>query len=211
MKVKRKFTNKIRHTKTIYSQYIESTVYYKTHLIMKTTLRYFLSILLLSSLVYSSLASNKQDTLRFVHLTDLHLMFSPSLYNTKFIDSRFSYFWKTPEPVRDFFKSTAPNLKADFFTITGDLIDFYEAETNDGIILSTQIEQFKRFTDSITNQTLYFTLGNHDISSYPKRGYHQNATAIARSAWIKNVSVFSNGTYYSKLYEVGETTYRLIF
>lgn len=65
--------------------------------------------------------------------------------------------------------------------------------------------------DSISNHTLYLTLGNHDITSYPKSGYHQNDAAKARATWIKNAPSFSNGTYYSRLYDVGSTSYRLIF
>ena len=65
--------------------------------------------------------------------------------------------------------------------------------------------------DSVTNEKLYMTLGNHDITSYPREGYHQNIAAEARATWIKNVPCFSKGTYYSRLYDVGSTTYRFIF
>ena len=179
--------------------------------IMKTTRHYLILTLLLFSQFHTMFAQEKKDTLQFVHLSDLHLIFSPEIYNDSFINGRYNYFWKDSNPVKNFFKTTAPSIEADFIAITGDLIDFYEAETNDGRMLATQIEQFKRFTDSITNQTLYLTLGNHDITSYPKGSYNQNSANMARSSWVKNVPVFSNGTYYSRIYEVGSTTYRLIF
>lgn len=178
---------------------------------MKTKIHYSILFLLFFSLFYSMSAKEKKDTLKFVHLTDIHLIFSPKIYNDSFINGRYNYFWKDSNPVKEFFKITAPNLKPDFIALTGDLVDFYDAETNDGVMLATQVEQFKSFIDSITNQTLYLTLGNHDITSYPKGSYNQNSSAKARSTWVKNLSVFSGGTYYSRLYDVGSTTYRLIF
>lgn len=178
---------------------------------MKTRLRYSIIFLLFFSQFSPIFSQEKKDTLKFVHLTDIHLIFSPKIYNDSFINGRYNYFWKDSNPFKQFFKNTAPNLKADFIALTGDLVDFYEAETNEGIMLATQVEQFKRFTDSITNQTLYLTLGNHDVTSYPKGSYNQNSAAKARSTWVKNLPVFSDGTYYSRLYNVGTTTYRLIF
>ena len=35
--------------------------------------------------------------------------------------------------------------------------------------------------------------------------------ARAKAAWIRNFDCYRNGTYYSRVYEVGSTTYRLIF
>jgi len=34
---------------------------------------------------------------------------------------------------------------------------------------------------------------------------------LARSSWIRNLSCFYDGTYYSKMMKVGKTNYRLIF
>ncbi len=174
-----------------------------------------LSLLLLSLFLFlstsSSVGQGNDEALTFIHLTDLHLIFNPKAYNTKFVEGRFRYFWETTEPVKSFFKSVPLDISPDFIAMTGDLIDFYDTYTIEGRLLETQVEQFKTFMDSVTNETLYMTLGNHDISSYPREGYHQNNAAKARATWIKNVSCFSNGTYYSRLYDVGSTTYRLIF
>ena len=178
---------------------------------MKSKLSFFILSLLLFSSIFSTFAQEKKESLRFIHLTDIHLIFSPENYTHKFINGRYNYFWKDSQPIKDFFKTVPSKLNPDFIAITGDLVDFYEAETNDGRVLGTQIEQFKTLIDSITNHTLYLTLGNHDITSYPKSGYHQNDAAKARATWIKNAPSFSNGTYYSRLYDVGSTTYRLIF
>ncbi|HZJ79679.1 MAG TPA: metallophosphoesterase [Dysgonamonadaceae bacterium] len=159
----------------------------------------------------TTVAQEQKETLRFMHLSDLHLIFHPKAYNTDFVQSRFQYFWDTTEPVKNFFKSVPSEIKPEFIAITGDMIDYYDTYTSDGIMLGTQIEQFQTFIDSVTNEKLYMTLGNHDITSYPMGGYHQNTAAEARATWIRNVPCFSKGTYYSRLYDVGLTTYRLIF
>ncbi len=178
---------------------------------MRTLIYNFTLITLFLFQFPNTFGQSKNDTIKFIHLTDLHLIFSPAVYNDSFINGRYNYFWNNANPVKEFFKTTAPKIDSDFMVITGDLVDFYEAETNDGLILATQVEQFKRFTDSITNKTLYLTLGNHDITSYPKRSYNQNSAMEARLAWSKNLPAFSKGTYYSHIYKVGSTTYRLIF
>ncbi len=159
----------------------------------------------------SIFAKEKEDTLKFIHLTDIHLIFSPSNYHSNWIERRFKSFWDNSSPFEQFFRSNPSVYRADFVTITGDLVDFYEAETNEGEMLGTQIEQFQRLLNSITNSTVYLTLGNHDITSYPKGWYHQNNSGLARATWIKNVPSFANGTCYSRVYDVGSTTYRLIF
>ena len=170
----------------------------------------FLSLFLFST-TYSTVAQEQKDTLKFMQLSDLHLIFHPKAYNTDFVKSRFKYFWDTTDSVKSFFQSVPPKIKPEFIAITGDLIDYYDTYTSDNIMLGTQIEQFQKFIDSVTNENLYMTLGNHDITSYPKEGYHQNIADEARATWIKNVPCFSKGTYYSRLYDVGSTTYRLIF
>lgn len=173
--------------------------------------RFLIVICICLSLAISTLAKEKSDTLSFVQVTDIHLIFSPSNYLNNWIEGRYKYFWEDSSPFEQFFRSSPSVHRADFVAITGDLVDFYEAETSEGEMLGTQIEQFQRLLNSITNSTVYLTLGNHDITSYPKGRYHQNNSGLARATWIKNVSSFVNGTYYSRVYDVGATTYRLIF
>lgn len=155
--------------------------------------------------------NNKNDTLKFVHLTDIHLILSPISYDSSFIERRFNYFWRDTKPFVQFL-NTHPIIKqSDFLVITGDMVDFYEAESTEGGLLGNQIELFQKLINSETNSIVYLTLGNHDITSYPKGRYHQNHTNAARAAWIRNLPVFNRGTYYSKIYKVGNTAYRLIF
>jgi 3',5'-cyclic AMP phosphodiesterase CpdA len=99
--------------------------------------------------------------------------------------------------------------------ITGDLIDFYEAETANDIMLATQIEQFVPLFFECP-VPLFMILGNHDIASYwvdeqkEKRNF-QKHVHLARAAWIKNVPCFQQGVYYGRSFQVGQTNYRLIF
>lgn len=156
-------------------------------------------------------AKNKSDTLKFVHLTDIHLILNPISYDSNFVQRRYNHFWDDKEPFVNFLHTNSALKESDFLVISGDMIDFYEAESSEGGLLGNQIELFQRLMDKEYNSHLYLTLGNHDITSYPKGRYHQNNAHIARTTWTKNSPSFRNGTYYSVQYQVGETTYRLIF
>lgn len=172
--------------------------------------RFALTIILVLNAA-SILAKEKTDTLTFITITDPHLIFSPCSYHNDWIQRRYSHFWDNSSPFELFFKSNPIIERADFVTITGDLVDFYDAETSEGEMMGTQIQQFQQLLSSVTNHTVYLTLGNHDITSYPKGRYHQNNAGTARATWVKNMPVFANGTYYSRMYKVGATTYRLLF
>lgn len=170
---------------------------------------YFLIVFLVFS--FAIKAIEKPDTLKFVHLTDIHLILSPVSYDSAWIERRFNHFWRDTKPFTRFLNTHPVIQQSDFLVITGDMIDFYEAESTEGGLMGNQIELFEKLINTETNSIVYLTLGNHDITSYPKGGYHQNHANAARSTWIKNLPVFNHGTYYSKIYKVGSTVYRLIF
>lgn len=160
----------------------------------------------------ASFAKTGNDTVKFIQITDVHLIFSPDDYHSKFIQGRYNYFWKDEKPFKQFLRTNSFLKKSDFLVITGDIVDFFEAESkNEELLLGTQIEQFQSLIETETNLTVYLTTGNHDITSYPKGRYHQNRAEVARSVLIRNCPSFKNGTYYSKIYKAGNTTYRLIF
>ncbi|MGI6574065.1 MAG: metallophosphoesterase family protein [Fermentimonas sp.] len=174
--------------------------------------KYFLFLLLvLISIQEPASSKEKNDTLKFVHLTDIHLILNPISYDSSFVQRRFNHFWRDTKPFIQFLKANPVIKRSDFLVITGDIIDFYEAESVEGGLMGNQIELFQKLINSETNSIVYLTLGNHDITSYPKGGYHQNHSIAARSTWIRNFSMFHNGTFYSKIYKVGSATYRLIF
>jgi 3',5'-cyclic AMP phosphodiesterase CpdA len=97
---------------------------------------------------------------------------------------------------------------------TGDLVDFFEAETTGGRMLDLQAEQFSQLLSDY-HIPVFLTLGNHDLFSFSWQNnslkHHQNFSGRARAAWIRNVPCFKNGTWYSELFQVGQTTYRFIF
>lgn len=171
----------------------------------------FILFLTLISISASGFSKEKNDTLKFVHLTDIHLILSPISYDSSFIERRFNYFWRDTKPFVQFLNTHPIIQQSDFLVITGDMVDFYEAESTEGGLMGNQIELFQKLINSETNSIVYLTLGNHDITSYPKGRYHQNHTNTARATWIRNLPVFNRGTYYSKIYKVGNTAYRLIF
>lgn len=172
---------------------------------------FFILFLILISISESVFPKERDDTLKFVHLTDIHLILNPISYDSNFIQRRFNYFWHDTKPFIKFLNTNSVIKQSDFLVITGDMIDFYEAESTEGGLMGNQIELFQKLINSETNSIVYLTLGNHDITSYPKGRYHQNHANEARSTWIKNLPIFNHGTYYSKIYKVGNTVYRLIF
>ena len=172
---------------------------------------FFILFLILISISESAFPKERDDTLKFVHLTDIHLILNPISYDSNFIQKRFNYFWHDTKPFIKLLNTNPVIKQSDFLVITGDMIDFYEAESTEGGLMGNQIELFQKLINSETNSIVYLTLGNHDITSYPKGRYHQNHANEARSTWIKNLPIFNHGTYYSKIYKVGSTVYRLIF
>ena len=141
-------------------------------------------------------------------------MFYYLLFHTKL-----AYFINKGEkkltPLLNFLQTVPEKTKSDFIVATGDMIDFYEASTESGRIIETQVEQFVKCLDAC-NVPVYMSLGNHDIASYrvdDESSYNSNQynSMKARAVWIRNATCFRNGTYYSRVFQVGETTYRLIF
>ncbi|MBF6629385.1 MAG: metallophosphoesterase [Proteiniphilum sp.] len=158
----------------------------------------------------------QKDTLSFLHITDSHVMFNLENYNKDIVHHR-EYtrdYKEANNRFRQFMESTPLQTGADMIIATGDMIDFYDAETAGGNVLAYQIEQFARFLGQF-DYPLYMTLGNHDVFSYNwGKGRvvpNQLKTGAARASWIRTFDCFRDGTYYSRIYQIGETTYRLIF
>lgn len=153
------------------------------------------------------------DTLTFIHLTDIHVC-NLTGYHPAFVQKR-QHFGNGIVTFPGFLRAVPVEQNADMVIITGDNIDFYEAETEKGWMLDTQIEQYARILDN-SKVPVYLTLGNHDIASYritpgPWTGSNQIEAEKARAAWIKNVPCFKDGTYYSRIYKIDTVTYRFIF
>ncbi len=161
----------------------------------------------------STNAQVNPDTISFLHISDIHFCNLDS-YHPSFIKSR-QHYGGAAEPLLNFFKTTPEKIHSDFIVATGDMIDYYEASTPSGRMMDTQVEQFVKYLNAC-NVPVYMTLGNHDIASYwvdeeSRNHYHQHNSMEARATWIRNAACFRGGTYYSRVFQVGETTYRLIF
>jgi 3',5'-cyclic AMP phosphodiesterase CpdA len=173
----------------------------------------WINIYLLLSLVLFAEAAGQTDTLKIIQLSDVHIC-NLSGYHPAFVQLR-QHYGKGAVPLAGFLAEKPRQLGADAVIITGDLVDFYEAETENDTLLDTQIEQFAQiYYGSLI--PVYLTLGNHDITSYwiddssKKESYQLNAEQ-ARAAWIRNISCFRRGTYYLRSFPSGKTTYRCIF
>ena len=174
-------------------------------------------LLLLSSLIGKNLhAQSGKDTLSFLHISDTHLILNPESYLDPLVDSRkLKHYDEGEGRLRHFLKTIPAKTNCDMVMLTGDLVDFCEAETAQGTVLGGL--QQAQFADLLREYDLsvYLTLGNHDIFSFywkdDKLKHNQNYSGRSRAAWERNIPCFRSGTYYSKVLQVGRTTYRLIF
>jgi 3',5'-cyclic AMP phosphodiesterase CpdA len=173
--------------------------------------------LLVFCFVFSGLNSQSvnsgPDTITLIHITDPHIC-NLTGYNQFFAQKR-RQFGENARPFSQLLDAVPAKYHAEFIAITGDNIDFYEAQTAKEDMLDTQIEQYSALL-SHSRVPVYLTLGNHDIASYfadSESTYSTNQfnSEKARSTWIRNIPCFKEGTYYSKVYKVDTTTYRLIF
>ncbi len=152
------------------------------------------------------------DTLSFYHLSDIHLVFQLETFQKDLAKNRASCV-KGLAPFRDFIKYNNKEKDADFLVVSGDLVDIYKGETENGGMFGEQIESFTHLLKK-SKKPVYTILGNHDITEYSwdtARVSSQIEAGSARAEWIRNLSCFENGTYYSRIFKVGETTYRFIF
>lgn len=170
-------------------------------------------VTLLSISNQGALFAQKSDTLSFLHISDIHLIFNLETFQKDLAQSR-SLYENGVEPFKKFLEKVPKETGSEFVIATGDLIDIYEGETEKGGQSDFQAEQFARLLDKC-NVPVYPTLGNHDITSYSwengTRSSTQNCAEQARAAWIRNANCFKEGTYYSRNFNVGGTTYKLIF
>jgi 3',5'-cyclic AMP phosphodiesterase CpdA len=173
----------------------------------------FLITILLSIPLFSILVFAQNDTLRVIHLSDVHVC-NLDGYHPEFVKLR-KHYGDGMIPLQNFIDKIPQEMQANAVVITGDLVDYYEAETVKGNLLGTQIEQFASIYAS-SAIPIYLTLGNHDITTYwindsQAKEQSQLKTNEARAAWIRNLSCFRDGTYYSRPFKVNETTYRFVF
>ena len=159
-------------------------------------------------------ADDSLDALNVIQISDTHIC-NLNSYHPLFVESRRHYGNSVPA-LRTFLETVPRNLDADAVVITGDLIDYFEAETSDGEMLATQIEQFYPLYES-SPVPLFLTLGNHDIASYwireedaSKADFQLNAVQ-ARAVWIRNFHCFQQGTYYSRDYVIGTRRFHFLF
>ncbi len=168
----------------------------------------FLLFLLINGTVLA-----QTDTLSFLHITDLHVIFNQDIYQQDLAQSR-NHYRQGEVSLRRFLQTMPKKTHSDMVIATGDLVDFFEAEMMDGSMLDIQAEQFSHLI-SDAHIPVFLTLGNHDIFTFnwqnSKLTHNQNFSGRSRAAWTRNLSCFKNGTYYSQVFQVGQTTYRLIF
>jgi DNA repair exonuclease SbcCD nuclease subunit len=171
---------------------------------------FFLSALLV---VYGNIYA-QNDTLKILHTSDIHTVYNLDKCNPIFYNIR-KRLIGADDSLKNFFRTVPEKVGADAVVITGDLIDYFEADIN-GEKVANQVEQFNTVIETCP-VPLYLTLGNHDITSYwinekdSTKMQTQIYADMARAEFIRNISCFENGTYYKKEYQVGKTKYHFFF
>lgn len=172
-----------------------------------------LRLILFFSLLVGGNIFAQQDTLSFLHISDMHIIFNWESLQPDLAQNRAQYS-KGIKSLNDFLEVMPQKTNSDWVIASGDLIDFYEGEIKDRTMMDFQIEQFVRLTNTC-RVPVFCALGNHDIISYSwgenERISTQDFAEKARSSWIRNAPCFKNGTYYSRDYKVGRTGFRFIF
>lgn len=179
---------------------------------MKQTVRLiFLSLVLCGS--FHGQLHAQTDTLSFLQITDTHLIFDWDLIHKNLVRPKEKY-GEGVANFKQFFNETAKKVNHDFVTITGDIFDSYEVQRTDGTMMSFDAAALNKMLKK-SKKPVYMVVGNHDIVSYKWNGDRRDAQQLhagaARAKWIRDVSCFKNGTYYSQLYQVGGAEYRLIY
>ncbi len=159
------------------------------------------------------LSREKHDTITFIHITDPHFS-NLTGYHSVFVRERI-WFTRSAVKLSEFLSTVPDKHNADFIVVTGDNLDFYEAETATGSMLGTQIEQYSEFIGN-TGIPMYLTLGNHDLTSYmvtpdSNTTNNQLKSEKARSVWMRTFDCFREGTYYSHVFRIDKVDFRLIF
>lgn len=173
---------------------------------------------LLLLLITCAPASEKEtipDVVTLLHITDTHVSDLEG-YHPAIVDRRQQY-GDSYLLINEFFRSLPGEVPPAAVIITGDIIDYYEGETDDSTMRNGQVEFFAKLHDR-SPVPLLMTLGNHDISTYlsgvdegTKSTLYDYNADIARASFIRTIACFSEGTYYSRQYRAGQTKYRLIF
>lgn len=172
-------------------------------------------LVIFCAMLHATLYAQK-DTLSFLHITDLHLMFNAQNYDSDIVHHRENTrnYLEGSHHFKQFMRTIPDQTKSDMIIATGDMIDFFDATTGQGNRFAFQVEQFANFIKEY-HYPIYLTLGNHDMFSFNWGGDkvvpNQLQAGRAKATWIRTFDCFREGTYYSRVYEVGSTTYRLIF
>ncbi|GAA4435229.1 hypothetical protein GCM10023091_11310 [Ravibacter arvi] len=155
----------------------------------------------------------QSDSLSFLHVTDTHLIFDLEDYHPGVISKR-KHYGNGIVPLKNLLDSIVFTRDIRFVSITGDLVDFCEASTENSGMRSFQLERFCRLIDQYP-LPVFLNMGNHDIAAYGWKNDQmtssQKNAGMTRAAWIRSAHSFRNGTYYSQALTVGGTDYRLIF
>ena len=179
--------------------------------------RTIVAILVTIFIIKSNLYAQQADTYKLLITSDPHTTFQLNQCNPLLYQLRKRHEGNTDHLIK-FFRTIPKKTAADAVVITGDMIDFFEADisSNSTQKMANQVQQFAAIS-MYCPLPLYMVIGNHDIISYwvSLEDSTKRETEIyadrARASWIKYNQCFRNGTYYHEINKVGDTKYHLFF
>jgi 3',5'-cyclic AMP phosphodiesterase CpdA len=166
---------------------------------VRPTRRLFLCTVL--SAVWVCAGSAQSDrVLRFVHVTDTHVMNLTGVHPR--MTAAREHYAHTAKAFSRFLGEVQQKFNPAFVLHSGDAIDAASYAGLNGTPVYGQIETFRRIYER-SPLPIYLSLGNHDIqhygldSSQQKPAADQSEAGRARAWWIRAIDCFRDGTYYS--------------
>jgi len=162
--------------------------------------------------------AKQSDSFTILHLSDTHVCQLEGAH-PRLVEKRQQYN-QGFNALRRVLAVLPERVDAEAAAITGDMLDSWEIESPEGKLLTNQVERFAAAASS-SPVPLWLTLGNHDIRTHAvsqrvvaRKGNPstlQPHAEAARSAWVRRMECFRDGTYYYKDITVGSSAWRLYF
>ena len=160
-----------------------------------------LSALALLALGLSAGAAQVPDrgAIDFIHLSDTHVIQRQGI-DPAALPKEIALKAKAGPNLLRFLSRVPARHHVQFLVGSGDAADGYAFQGSANAMVWGQIQYFQSIA-SKSPVPFYAGLGNHDLTRYSvlsgKQSSDQAVAGEARAAWIRTVSVFAKGTYYS--------------
>lgn len=176
----------------------------------RVSLKYLTVVVVLLGLPLLAGSSQDELAVEFIHVSDTHVMSLKGVH-PKMIAHR-QHYKHSSKTFSDFLTRVDQEYRPSFVLHSGDVVDFYSTIGPDEAPVYGQVNRFKLIYER-SPMPIYLSLGNHDIQHYRLEGVQDRLVADqfvageARAEWIRTISCFHSGSYYSFEKKAGETRY----